>query len=75
MVKTLVGVKKSPLLGFSYLGIMPGSEKEVRNKFDMTKMNKTAPTTGMAGLTFVVRNGQSKAKNKLEVVTIRIIVR
>ena len=54
---------------------MPGSEKEVRNKFDMTKMNKTAPTTGMAGLTFVVRNGQSKAKNKLEVVTIRIIVR
>ena len=34
-----------------YLGIMPGSEKDVFSKLERTKMKRTAPTTGRAGLT------------------------
>ena len=34
--------------GGAYLGIMPGSVKEVLRRLERTKTNRTADTTGMA---------------------------
>ena len=37
-----------PHKGGAYLGIMPGSVKEVLRRLERTKTNRTADTTGMA---------------------------
>lgn len=39
-------------------GITPGSEKDVRNKVARTKVNRSPPTTGIAGVIFTAKNGQ-----------------
>ena len=36
-------------------------------RFERTKMNRTAPTTGRAGVMCVARYGQSKAKKRPDV--------
>ena len=45
-------------------GMTPGSEKLVRNKVAMTKANRNAPTTGIAGVICTAKNGQLKATNR-----------
>ena len=44
------------------LGMTPGSEKLVRNRVAMTKANRNAPTTGIAGVICTAKNGQLKNK-------------
>lgn len=46
--------------------MIPGSEKLVFNKVDITKMNKTIVATGMSGLTLIVRYGQLQRSKKLK---------
>ena len=43
---------------FSLRGKMPGSVQAVRNKTHSTKMNKRAPTIGMAIVNFSYKYGQ-----------------
>ena len=52
-------------------GIIPGSLNEVLNRLDTTKRNSTAATTGIAGLTFSPKYGQSQAKKMVDVTTTR----
>jgi len=47
--------------------MIPGSEKEVLRRFERTKMKRTAPTTGIAGVISVAKYGQSNAKNSPDV--------
>ena len=44
------------------LGMTPGSLKLVLNNVDMTNINKSPPTTGMAGVTCTAKYGQLKIK-------------
>jgi hypothetical protein len=47
---------------FSLRGNMPGSVQAVRNKTLNTKINRSAPTIGMATVNFSDKNGQLKNK-------------
>ena len=44
------------------LGITPGSLKLVLSNVDITKRNIIAPTTGIAGVMRVAKNGQLKTE-------------
>ena len=56
-------------------GRTPGSLKLVRSRVPITKKNRMPPTTGMAGVIFTARYGQSKAKKSPLVTRMRMRVR
>lgn len=57
------------------LGRIPGSVKLVLSKDRITNTQRTPPITGMETVRCSTRNGQSNAKNRPHVTTIRPKVR
>jgi hypothetical protein len=45
------------------LGMTPGSLKLVRSNAESTKINKSPPITGIAGVILSARNGQLESRN------------